>query len=89
MYVNIDEWIEGYKVKAFNWIDRNHIYINIQYYKSGSSLSQPPAMEKSVLVVDNDGAKRVFENLLHTLVVRIATSNIKKVDDNLPIITLE
>ena len=45
--VNIDTWIAGgYKVRAFDWIDGKSIYLNVQYFLSGSSLERPPAKKK-------------------------------------------
>ena len=48
--MNIDRWVEGYKVLAFNWIDGKNIYLHIEYYRPGTSLSKPPAVEKSFLI---------------------------------------
>lgn len=44
--MNLEKWVDGYKVHVMDWIDGENIYINIQYFKPGSSLSKPPAMEK-------------------------------------------
>lgn len=41
MNINIDTWISGYKVRAFNWIDGKRIYFNVQYYQLGQSIEQP------------------------------------------------
>jgi hypothetical protein len=78
MNVNIDDWIEGYKVRAFNWIDGKSIYINVQYYKSGQSLSQPPAWEKTAFLTINEEAQRIMDNLFHTLICHIAMMDIPK-----------
>ena len=48
--IDIDAWVAGYKVRGFDWIDGKNIYMNIQYFAPGSSLSKPPAREKSVLI---------------------------------------
>lgn len=45
----IDRWVSGYKVRAFDWVDGKSIYMNIQYFRPGSSLAKKPAREKSVL----------------------------------------
>ena len=47
--INIDSWVAGYKVRCFDWVDGKSIYMNCQYFAPGSSLSRPPAREKSVL----------------------------------------
>lgn len=33
--MEIDNWISGYKVRAFSWVDGKHIYFNVQYYEAG------------------------------------------------------
>ena len=48
--MNIDKWEGPYKVRAFDWVDGESIYLNIAYYAPGASLSRPPAEEKSVLI---------------------------------------
>lgn len=60
--MEIDKWIAGYKVRAFNWIDGKNIYLNIKYYKSGSSLSQLPEVDKSFLI-PKENAETVRERL--------------------------
>lgn len=66
--VEIDTWVAGgYKVRAFNWVDRKNIYIHIEYYCPGTSLSAPPAKEKSFLIPLEEEAK--LNNYLHSIVV--------------------
>lgn len=48
--VEIDTWVEGYKVRAVDWVDGKSIYLNIAYYRPGSSLSKPPAVERTFLI---------------------------------------
>ena len=57
--MEINTWVDGYKVRVFPWIDGKSIYVNIQYYAPGTSLSQPPAMDKSALIVDNAAGHRL------------------------------
>lgn len=64
--MDFDGWIAGCKVRVFDWIDGKHIYMNAEYYKPGSSLSQKPAMEKSVLF-DKADADKLWNNL-HSIV---------------------
>lgn len=33
--VNIDTWEAGCKIRAFDWIDGEHIYLNMAYYAPG------------------------------------------------------
>ena len=70
--MEIDKWIDGYKVRSFPWIDRKNIYVNVQYYKPGSSLNQPPAMDKSVLIADNITGRKLVYEFTSTLVQYIS-----------------
>lgn len=65
--INIDTWVAGYKVRAVDWIDGKSIYLNIEYYKPGASLSQPPAVEKSFLIPREEEVK--VQNFLHSIVI--------------------
>ena len=64
--INIDTWVAGYKVRAFDWIDGKNIYLHIESYTPGVSLSQPPAAEKSFLIPNEEEAK--VRNFLHSIV---------------------
>ncbi len=64
----VEKWVNGYKVTYFPWIDGKRIYLNIQYYKPGSSLYQPPAWEITVFLVDNDESRDLLENCETTIV---------------------
>lgn len=75
--MNFDGWIDGYKVTVFPWIDGEHIYVNVQYFNSGASLSQPPKMEKTALITDNKNGRNMVENYLNSLVHYIARSKIE------------
>ena len=75
--MNFDGWIDGYKVTVFPWIDREHIYVNVQYFNSGASLSQPPEIEKTALITDNENGRSMVENYLNSLVHYIARSKIE------------
>ncbi len=78
MNINIDEWISGYKVRSFNWIDGKRIYFNVQYYSPGQSIDRPPAWDKTVFIVDNSNAYRLINDFTHTLVEYIAKMEIKE-----------
>ena len=75
--MNFDGWIDGYKVTVFHWIDGEHIYVNVQYFKSGASLSQQPEMEKTALITDNENGRTMIKNYMSTLVHYIARSKIE------------
>lgn len=85
--MNLEKWIDGYKVHVMDWIDGKNIYINIQYFKPGSSLSQPPAMEKTAYITNNDKGRNMVQNFLSTLVEFIVRSNVPA--DNKMVITVE
>ena len=76
--INIDTWISGYKVRAFNWIDGKRIYINVQYYKPGQSIESSPVWGKTVYIADNDKGQRLVNDFTHSLVEHIAKMQIKK-----------
>ena len=75
--MNFDGWIDGYKVTVFPWIDREHIYVNVQYFKPGASLAQPPAMEKTAFITDNENGRAMIKHYLNSLVHCIAKSKIE------------
>lgn len=68
--MNIERWIDGYKVRIMDWIDGN-IYCNVAYYHPGARIDDP-AWEKSVLIKADDKAYKAIEERLHTLVNAIA-----------------
>jgi hypothetical protein len=70
--MEIDEWVGGYKVRAFPWIDGKNIYLSVRYYGPGQSLSQPPAWEKVAYITDNEGGRRAIRSFLHSVVTYIA-----------------
>lgn len=71
--MEFDKWVDGYKVRIFPWIDGKNIYVNVQYYAPGSSLSQPPAMDKSALVKDNASGRRLVYEFTATCAAYIAS----------------
>lgn len=74
--MEIDDWIEGYKVRSFPWIDGKRIYFNVQYFAPGQSISQPPVWDKTVYITDNSAGQRILHEFLHTLVVHVAQMQI-------------
>ena len=64
----VEKWVSGYKVTYFPWIDGKRIYLNIQYYKPGSSLYRPPAWELTVYLADNDESRDLLENYETSLI---------------------
>ena len=64
--MNFDGWVEGYKVNAFDWIDGKSIYMNIQYFRPGQSLSAAPAFDKSFLIdkCDEEKVRRFISSVV-------------------------
>ncbi|MDD5022241.1 MAG: hypothetical protein PHR82_08975 [Endomicrobiaceae bacterium] len=71
--MEINRWVDGYKIQAFPWVDgEKTIYVNVQYYSPGSSLSQPPAMDKSVWIINDVAGRRFVYEYTATAVNYIA-----------------
>lgn len=76
--INIDTWIGGYKVRAFNWIDNKRIFFNVLYYGHGRSIERDPVWDKTVYITDNEAGRNIVLNFTHSLVEHIAKMQIKK-----------
>ena len=72
--INIDTWETGCKVRAFDWIDGKSIYLHMEYFSPGQSLSQPPIKEKSVLLEKSEETEYKLRNYLNTIVDHIMFS---------------
>lgn len=70
--MNISKWVGGYKVQAFQWIDEKSIYFNVQYFAPGQSLQQPPKLDKSVLIADNEQSRRMVCDFTSSLAEYVA-----------------
>ena len=75
--MELREWIGSYKVEAFPWIDGKRIYVNVQYYRPGQSIHQPPAWDKTIYVTDDDAGRILVFDLTHALVENISMVEIK------------
>lgn len=64
----IDTWIAGCKVRAFDWIDGKSIYMNVRYYAPGQSLERAPAKERSVLIEKTPENEDRIRTHLHSVV---------------------
>lgn len=73
--MNIDEWVDSYKVRAFDWIDGRNIFLNVMEYAPGASLSKPPMVDVSVLIPKEQ--EPVMKEFLHTVVSGIASMSAK------------
>ena len=72
----IDEWVDGYKVRSFPWVDGKSIYFNVQYYKPGQSIQKPPVFDKTVYITDNENGNRLIDNFTSSLVGMVARMEI-------------
>lgn len=66
--VNIDTWESGCKVRAFDWIDGEHIYMNVQYFRHGCSMSRGPELEKTVLFELAEKNAELLRTMLNSVV---------------------
>lgn len=67
MMINIDTWEAGCKVRAFDWIDGKSIYLHMEYFTPGQSLSNP-VREKSVLLEKSEETEYRLKNYLNSIV---------------------
>lgn len=74
--MDIDKWINSYKIRVFPWIDNKRIYFNVQYYAPGQSINKPPIWDKTVYITDNPEGRRLIDNFTDSLVEHIAKMQI-------------
>lgn len=76
--MEIDKWINSFKVRSFPWIDKKRIYFNVQYYIPGQSVEKPPAWDKTVYITNNESGRRLVYEFTHSLVNYIANMDIRE-----------
>lgn len=76
--MEINAWVDGYKVRAFPWIDGARIYFNVQYFSPGSSLEKPPVWDKTVYITDNAEGRNLVHNFTSSLVAYVARMRISE-----------
>ncbi len=69
--IDINEWVSGYKVRAFDWIDSDYIYVNIQYIRPGDKVSDP-TWDKSFLLPNNEINRDALTNRRHSAIEFLA-----------------
>lgn len=65
---DIRKWEAGCRVTAFDWIDGKSIYLHMEYFAPGQSLSRAPAKEKSVLLEKSEETEYRLRNYLNSIV---------------------
>lgn len=76
--MEVDKWVGSYKIRSFPWIDGKCIYFNVQYYRAGQSISQPPVWDKTVYITDNIAGQRLINEFMDSLINYIAKMQIPK-----------
>jgi len=76
--MEIDKWIQSYKVRSFPLIDGKLIYFNVQYYAPGQSIEQPPVWDKTVYITDNSAGQRLVCDFTDSLVQHVSNMQISK-----------
>lgn len=74
--MELDKWINLYKVRAFPWIDGKRIYFNVQYFAPGQSIEKPPVWDKTVFIANNTAEQRIVYNFTHSLIEHVAKMQI-------------
>lgn len=69
--MNIERWINRYKVTAIDWYDGENIYFEIEYYRPGQSLGKSPIWSKSFLIPNCEEQK--IHDHFDSVAVNLAT----------------
>lgn len=75
--MELDTWINSYKIRSFPWIDGKRIYFNVRYYAPGQSIERPPIWDKTVYITDNAAGRRLVNDFTHSLTNAVASMQIK------------
>lgn len=74
--MKIDGWYSGCLVQAFPWIDGKYIYVNVRRFLPGQSISQAPAWDRSVFVLDDEPGRTIVYRYTNSLVNAISSGKI-------------
>lgn len=74
--MEINGWFSGCLVQAFPWIDGKYIYVNVRRFLSGQSISQAPALDRSVFVLDDEPGRTIVYKYTDSLVNAISSGKI-------------
>lgn len=75
--MEIDNWISGYKVRSFPWVDGKTIYFNVRYFACGQSIEQSPVWDKTVYIMDNEAGRHMVHDFTDSLVNHVAGMKIQ------------
>lgn len=74
--MEINGWFSGCLVQAFPWIDGKYIYVNVRRFLPGQSISQAPAWDRSIFVLDDESGRTIVYKYTDSLVNAISTGKI-------------
>lgn len=74
--MEINGWFSGCLVRAFPWIDGKYIYVNDRRFLPGQSISQAPAWDRTIFVLDNKPGKSAVYRYTDSLVNAISSGKI-------------
>lgn len=75
--MDFEKWISGCLVRVFPWVDGKNIYVNVQYFRPGQSISRSPAWEKTVYIFDDEAGQKLVSYFTSSLVNAICSDKIK------------
>lgn len=75
--MDFEKWISGCLVRVFPWVDGKNIYVNVQYFRPGQSISRSPAWEKTVYIFDDEAGRKLVSYFTSSLVNAICSDRIK------------
>lgn len=75
--MEINNWYSGCLVQAFPWIDGKYIYVNVRRFLPGQSISQGPAWDRSVFVLDDEPGRTIVYKYTDSLVNAISLGKIQ------------
>lgn len=74
--MELNSWFSDCLVQAFPWIDGKYIYVNVKRFLPGQSISQAPAWDRSVFVLDDEPGRTIVYKYTDSLVNTISSGKI-------------
>lgn len=75
--MELNKWVGTCQVCACPWIDKQNIYVNVQFFQSGKSIHQPPVWDRTVYVANDEKGRELVFEFTDTLVNAIRSGRIK------------